>query len=171
MPNRLTRGKALFGKVAVPAGGLEVDGTAITSSATELNQLDGLSLTGSLVKLSETVAYDDFTDGGSTVGTYDITAGTIPVGATFLYSAITAVTGFAGDTSAALTLGDGTDVDRYNTSAIDVFTTAANGIAAGDPSGTRYHDTAATVTLTVTTAADFTSVSAGSVTVELYYIT
>jgi len=44
-------------------------------------------------------------------------------------------------------------------------------MAAGIPSGTRYHDTAATVRLTITTNADFTSVSAGSVTVELFYLT
>lgn len=171
MANRLTKGKALVGKLAVPANGLEIGGTAVTATAAELNQLDGLTLTGSVAKITETVAYDDFTDGGAAVGTYDLTAGTIPAGATFLYAAVTAVTGFAGDTSAVMTIGDGTDVDRYNTSTINVFATAANGISAGDPSGTRYHTAAATVTLTVTTASDFTSVSAGSVTVELYYLT
>jgi hypothetical protein len=117
------------------------------------------------------VAFDAFTDGGGASGTYDITAGTIPVGATFLYAAVTALTGFAGDTSAVLIIGDGSDTDRYNTGTPDVFTTAVNGISVGAPSGTRYHAAAATITLTVTSGADFTSVSAGSLTVEFFYLT
>lgn len=148
------------------------DGDLTVSSGTiSVSAVSGVTTMGALVKLEETVSYDDFTDGGSTSGTYDITVGTIPAGATFLYAAVTAVTGFAGDTSAVLTIGDGTDVDRYNTSTINVFATAANGVSAGDPSGTRYHTAAATVTLTVTSGADFTSVSAGSLTVELFYLT
>ena len=131
----------------------------------------GLINGASLHKFSETVAYDAFTDGGAAVGTYDITAGTIPAGATFLYAACTAVTGFAGDTSATVTLGDGSDAARYNTGTPSVFATAANGVALGDPSGTRYHTAAATITVTVTTAADFTSVSAGSLTLEFFYLT
>lgn len=123
-----------------------------------------------IVKQTETVAFDDFTDGGSTAGTF-ATSITIPAGATFLYAAVTAVTGFAGDTSAVMTIGDGTDADRYNTSTINVFATAAGGISAGAPSGVVYHATAKTVTLTVTSGADFTSVSAGSVTIETYHIT
>lgn len=163
---RSTRG------VTVTADEINTALDGITATAAELNQLDGTTLTAGigLVKLSETVAYDDFTDGGAAVGTFT-TSMTVPVGAYVLGAAVTAVTGFAGDTSAALTIGDGTDADRYNTSTVDVFTTAANGVAAGIPSGVRYHDTAKTVVLTVTTASDFTSVSAGSVTVELFYLT
>jgi len=146
-------------------GALTANG-GVTAGATA-----GVTTFGPLVKLTETVGYAAFTDGLGAVGTYDLTVGTIPAGATFLYSAVTAITGFAGDTSAALTLGDGTDVDRYNTSTVDVFTTAAAGGDAGAPSGVRYHTTAKTVTLTITTNADWTSVSAGSVTVELYYLT
>lgn len=142
-----------------------------TFSGINMEAVDGVTTTGALVKLEETVAYTDFTDGGGASGTYDITVGTIPAGATFLTSAVTAVTGFAGDTSAVLIIGDGTDTDRYNTGTPSVFATAANGVSVGAASGTAYHDSAATVTLTVTSASDFTSVSAGSVTVELYYLT
>lgn len=127
--------------------------------------------TAAIVKFSETVTYDQFTDGGAAVGTYTLTTGSIPIGATFLYSAVTAITGFAGDTTAVLTIGDGTDADRYNTSTVDVFSTAANGGSAGAPSGVRYHTAAKNVVLTVTSASDFTSVSAGSVTVECFYLT
>lgn len=147
--------------------GLKLAGMLITADATEVNTLAG----GTAVKkLTETVAFDDFTDGGAAAGTFT-TSMVIPVGAVYLATAVTAVTGFAGDVSAAMTIGDGTDADRYNTSTIDVFSTAANGVAAGSPSGVLYHDAAKTVTLTITTNADFTSVSAGSVTVECYYLT
>ena len=121
-------------------------------------------------RISATVGYASFTDGGAAVGTYSLTE-FIPAGALYLGTAVTAVTGFAGDTSAVMTIGDGTDVDRYNTSTINVFATAANGIASGIPSGSLYHAAQVTPKLTITTAADWGSVSAGSVTVELYYIT
>lgn len=121
-------------------------------------------------KISQTVAYDAFTDGGSTSGTFDLTD-TIPVGATVLACALTALTGFTGDTSAVLIVGDGTDTDRYMTGTPSVFTTAANGLDLGVPSGARYHAAAKTVTLTVTSGSDFTSVSAGSLTIEIYYMT
>lgn len=165
--NRLTKGKALVGAVQVPAGGLNIAGTAVTATSAEINTL----ASGTAVKkLTETVLFSQFTDGGAAVGTF-ATSMSIPVGAVYLATAVTAVTGFAGDVSAAMTIGDGTDTDRYNTSTIDVFSTAAAGVAAGSPSGVLYHSTAKTVTLTITTNADFTSVSAGSVTVECYYLT
>jgi hypothetical protein len=121
-------------------------------------------------KITATVGFAAFTDGGAAVGTYSLGA-VIPVGSVYLGTAITSVTGFAGDTSAALTIGDGTDVDRYNTSTINVFATAANGIASGVPSGALYHAAQITPKLTITTAADWTSVSAGSVSLEMYYLT
>lgn len=148
----------------------------ITATDAEINQLDattltaGVTVTGSLVKLTETIAYTAMTDVTTTL-TYDITAGTIPVGAWYICSQCTALTGFAGDTSAVITIGDGTDADRYNTGTPDVFTTAANGVALGAPSGVQSHDAAKTIKVTITTAADATSVSAGSITLEFYYLT
>jgi hypothetical protein len=115
------------------------------------------------------VGFADFTDGGGAAGTFDLTT-TIPAGAVFLKSTVRVPAGFAGDTSAVMTIGDGTDVDRYNTSTINVFATAATGVAAGIPSGERDHFTAATVRLTVTSGADWGSVTAGRVVVTLYYI-
>lgn len=125
-----------------------------------------------LVVYQEQVAVTAFTDGGSTVGYVDL-ATTIPAGAVFLAAAVSGITGFAGDTSAAATLGDGSDVDRYNTSTMDLFSTVAAGVAAGVPSGTTFHATAKTPRLTVTTASDFTlskTNAAGKVTVTLAYL-
>jgi hypothetical protein len=117
--------------------------------------------------IEERVTRAQFTDGGATAGTYTIKS-SIPVGAYFLAAVVTNVTGFIGDTSAALTIGDGTDVDRYNTGTPTVFTTA-NTAVTGIPSGVRDHAAAISPVLTVTSAADFTNVTAGALTVRLIW--
>lgn len=121
-------------------------------------------------KIVQTVLFSQFTDGGAAAGTFVLTD-IIPVGAIVLAAALTNIVGFAGDTSAAITVGDGTDVDRYNTGTPSVFTSIAAGIALGVPSGVLYHAAQKNVTLTVTSASDFTAVNAGSVTIEMYYMT
>lgn len=121
-----------------------------------------------LVSYQQTITYSEFTDGGSTAGTKALNV-SIPAGAVFARSLITDITGFAGDTSAAVTIGDGSDVDRYNTGTPSVFATAAAGCDLGAPSGTLWHTAAATPTVTVTSNADFTSVSAGSMIVTLFW--
>ena len=163
--------KAVIADANVNTGISKVTALHIGASGSEAQVTVDVPSLNALVKFSQTVGYAAFTDGGAAVGTYNITAATIPIGATFVSSAVTAVTGFAGDTSAVLTIGDGSDVDRYNTSTVNVFATAANGIECGIPSGVRYHDAVATIKLTITTATDWTIVSAGSITVEFFYLT
>lgn len=161
-------------------GGDPMNGTAgtdvtaslagLTASATQLNGAVASLASANIKKISQTILKAGFTDGGAAVGTVELTS-TIPVGATVLFSKITNVGAFSGDTSAVLTIGDGTDADRYNTGTLDVFANLANGIATGVPSGVQYHDTAKKPVITVTTASDFTAVAAtASVTVEVYYI-
>lgn len=118
--------------------------------------------------LCETVTRADFTDGGSTSGTYNLKT-QIPAGAWVLRTILQDVTGFTGDTSAALIVGDGTDTDRYNTGTPSIFTTAV-AIDMGAPSGTQIHTAAKTVTLTVTSNADFTNVAAGQLTIKIFYL-
>jgi hypothetical protein len=132
-----------------------------------LTQIGG----GSLKVLEETLLAADFTDGGGTSGTKDFT-NALPKGALVVGGRVKVVAGFAGDTSAAMTVGDGTDADRYNASTIDIFTTAADGIDLGLPSGVRFHDAAKTPKVTVTSGSNFTLVLAGggSITVAIYYI-
>lgn len=125
-----------------------------------------------IVVYQETIAVGSFTDGGATAGTLSL-ATSIPAGSVFLNSAIHGLTGFAGDTSAVMTIGDGSDVDRYNTGTPNVFTTAAAGVSVGAASGTAFHSAAITPVVTVTTAADFTackSNGSGAVTITLVYI-
>ena len=119
--------------------------------------------------LEESFAFGDFTDGGAAVGTI-LFAGSLPAGAVVLGTKVLVTAGFAGDTSAVLTIGDGSDVDRYNTGTPDVFATAAAGVESGVPSGSILLTAANSPTLTVTTNADFTSVSAGALTVAIYFI-
>ena len=58
------------------------------------------------VKLLEIpVNFADFTDGGSTAGTY-ATGSSLPVGAVVLYSFIDVTAAYSGDSSCALQIGD-----------------------------------------------------------------
>ena len=130
-------------------------------------------ISGNLRTFSQTVTFEDFTKASAGLGKCEITAGTIPVGATFLVAQLESVVGFAGDTSATLTLGNdvgGGDVDRYNTSTANVFATAANGVALGAPSGVTYHAAEGVITAFVTSATDFDDVTAGSLALKFYYL-
>lgn len=113
--------------------------------------------------------YDEFTDGGGAVGTYALT-GSIPAGAVILGTKVLVSAGFTGNVSATLTIGDGSDVDRYMTGTPSVFATAATGIETGPPSGNRLLTAANSPTVTVTASTDFTLVNAGSMDVFVYYI-
>lgn len=111
-----------------------------------------------------------FTDGGGTSGTKDLN-GTIPAGSIVTRSLCSRITGFTGDTSATLILGvTGGDTDRYMTGTPSVFTTAAQGVDLGVPSGTVWHTAAAIPTALITSAADFTNVVAGALTIKLFYV-
>ena len=123
----------------------------------------------SLAKYSQSFLFSEMTDADAT-GTLELST-TIPIGAYVLACNCTALVGFTNDTSATVTVGDGSDVDRYMTGTPSVFTTAANGVALGIPSGVPYHAAAKTPTVVITTNADFTSVNAGSMTLEIFYLT
>lgn len=119
--------------------------------------------------IRETVSYDQFTDGGSTDGTYQM-QGEIPANARVLGSVIIPVTGFTGDTTATVKIGDGSDDDRYTTGTPSVFTTGTVTIAAGVPSGTALHVAAIRPTITVTSGSDWGAVTAGRMYVEISFI-
>lgn len=112
------------------------------------------------------ILFSQFTDGGSTAGTYQVQF-ELPVGFFVERTQLANITGFAGDTSAAITVGDGSDVDRYNTGTPSVFATLSR-LDLGVASGTRFIATANRPTITVTSNADFTSVSAGGFDIRVY---
>jgi len=109
-----------------------------------------------VVFAQETIPVASFTDNLDATGTF-ATSISIPEGAIVTQAFIDELVGFAGDTSATITIGDGTAVDRYNTGTPSVFTTADH-LSVGVPSGTAYHSAAKTVTLIITGASDFTSI-------------
>ena len=112
------------------------------------------------------ILYSQFTDGGSTAGTYQVQF-ELPVGFYVERTQVYDVTGFTGDTSAVITVGDGSDVDRYNTGTPSVFATISR-LDLGVASGTRFIATATRPTITVTSGADFTSVAAGALSIRVY---
>ncbi len=118
--------------------------------------------------IEEFVTRSQFTDGGAAAGTYQLKSA-LPVGAYVLNTVLGELVGFTGDTSAVITVGDGSDVDRYNTGTPSVYTTA-NQLAMGVPSGTKEHTAAIFPTLTVTSASDFTAVTAGAFRIKIVYI-
>jgi hypothetical protein len=120
--------------------------------------------------INQTISYADFVDGGGASGTFVLDEG-IPDGAVVQRAILHSLTGFTGDVSAFVQIGDGTDVDRYSTGTPSVFTTNPSGCDLREPSGTAWHDDAKSVTVTITSNADFTSVSAGAATVAVCYWT
>ena len=119
-------------------------------------------------KISQTILISTFTDGGGASGTKTLTS-QIPAGAVFQHSRVLVNVACSGDTTAVITIGDGSDADRYNTGTPSVFTTGQKDM--GNPSGVRDHLTAATVTVTVTGGSDFGLVNVlGSLTIDLYYL-
>jgi len=125
-------------------------------------------LNSKLVSKQVVVTYDQFTDGGGTSGTLDCGIN-IPAGADFLKTCVTAITGFTGDSSATIKVGDGSTADRYNTGTPSVFTTAAAGVDMGVPSGTKWHTAATNVTITITSGTDWGQVTAGKLTLTVWY--
>ena len=116
----------------------------------------------------ETVALAQFTDGdgGATLGTYVCTFD-LPVNFWVDRAILTDVTGFAGDTTATIQIGDGTDVDRLNTGTPSVFASATI-VDLGVPSGVRPVTTAYKPKITVTAGSDFTAVTAGKLTLQVW---
>lgn len=111
------------------------------------------------------IGYASFTDGGGAAGTY--TCGfTLPVGFFMERCWLTDLTGFSGDTSAVIIVGDGSDTDRLNTGTPSVLTTATS-VDLGAVSGTALVATEFKPIITITGASDWGGVSAGTLTIKV----
>lgn len=122
--------------------------------------------------LSETVPVASFIDNADATGEYAM-VGSLPKGAVVVGTKILVPGAFAGDTTAVVTVGDGTDVDRYMTGTPSVFAALPDGVEAGVPSGDKLLTAENNPVITVTGAADFTSIATddgGIITVEIMYI-
>lgn len=125
-------------------------------------------------KIAQWVTYDDFTDGGSTTGTLALTP-TIPAGSFVLGSKVTVKTGFTGDTTCVMDIGDGSDADIFSQTTHNIFAIAnnlmesADAAADGTMRGIVPISTETTVTLTATSGSDWGLVTAGKMLVEVFY--
>lgn len=122
-----------------------------------------------LAVISEVVTRASMTDGGGTSGTKDLTA-TLPAGAVVLAWKAVVATGFTGDTSATMIVGVSGDTDRF--SDVNTPSVFAAGTVGARPQDEALNgiDAAVTVRVTITSAADFTNVAAGSLTLTIYYL-
>ena len=112
------------------------------------------------------ILYSDFTDNDDTTGTYTSKI-VLPVDFFIMRTVLTNVTGFTNDTTAVITVGDGSDVDRLNAGTPSVFTTIA-ALDLGVPAGTTCIATAFSPVLIVTGGANFTSINAGQLDSAVY---
>ena len=150
---------------------LAMNGDVTLSGATGTAAIGASKVTSAMQKVpkvacvQQAIAAASFADGGGAAGTLVLGAGMqIPAGSRVLACLIHGITGFtgAGNTTCVATVGDGSDVDRYNTGTPSVYTTAAAGVDMGAVSGTAWHTAAITPTVTITADSDITSIIAGT---------
>ncbi len=133
--------------------------------------IEDAGLPDSIGVISETVAFGDFTDNEDTTGYVDL-SDQLPAGAVPLAWKAVVTTGFTGDTSAVLQAGVSGDLDRFS-AVTDQSVLAAGTVGASALGRSDALDgiaAAQTVRLTVTGAADFSSISAGEMIYSLYYL-
>lgn len=125
--------------------------------------------TNAIETLSQAVVIGDFTDNTNTTGYVDLST-QLPAGAVVLGTKIVTATGFTGDTTAVVQVGVAGDLDRF--SAITTGSVVAAGTVGAQPAddSSAFCATATTVRVTVTGAADFTSIVAGAATVYVSYL-
>ena len=117
--------------------------------------------------LSRTFSFGDMVDDGGTSGHIDL-AGLLPVGAHVVGWSADVTVGFTGDTTAIAQVGVAGDLNKFSANtAKSVLAVAKVGSHALAVDGVV--DVAAAPRVTVTGAADFTSISAGTMTLSLHY--
>jgi hypothetical protein len=121
-----------------------------------------------LRKIAQTIKVADFTDGGSTAGTLTLTP-TLPAGAFFVGCKASVKTGFTGDTSAVLKVGKTSGEDEFcDGGTLNVY--AAGDVGEEGEAPLEFLNSATTVYLQLTSASDFTLVTAGQMQLELFYL-
>ena len=122
--------------------------------------------------IREDIATADWTDGGAAAGTYTLPQ-TIPdkswVERTVLYNLVCTDSAGADVTTVTITVGDGSDVDKFNTGTPSIAPAAsADVVDLGVPSAPAVN-AASSVVLTVTEADDFTGIEVLTMTIEIRY--
>lgn len=120
--------------------------------------------------VSQALKIADFTDNTDTTGYIDFTTA-LPANAIPLAWKATVTTGFTGDTTAVMQVGVSGDVDKYsaNTAQSCLAAATVGSLALAVDAATGFA-TAKTPRVTVTGGADFGSITAGEMTVEIFYL-
>lgn len=120
-------------------------------------------------KVAQWVEYGDFTDGGAAVGTLTMKQ-TIPAGSFVIGTKVTVTEAFTGDTSAVMLVGKSSGEDEFSDgTSINIYTVGIKGDEAENV--LEFIAAAQSVYLHVTSATDFTLVTAGRMLVEVFYLT
>jgi len=121
--------------------------------------------------VSQALKIADFTDNTGTATGYIDFDTALPAGAIPLAWKAVVATGFTGDTTAVMQVGKSGDVDKFSAntaqSCLAAGTVGSLALAADAMTG---FSTATTPRVTVTGGSDFGDVTAGEMTVEIFYI-
>jgi len=161
------------GAAHVPLAAIVADasGEFDFSDITDFRARAMFSLAGNVATrklVSQTLDFGDFTDNGDATGYIDFTTGTIPAASIVVGWKAVVATGFTGDTTAVIEVGKSGDSDAYSADATQSVLAAAT-VGSAAKEAMAFVAAATTPRVTVTGAADFGSISSGSMTVTLYY--
>jgi len=118
--------------------------------------------------VSQMLDYASFADNGDATGYIDLTTGTIPASAIVVGWKAVVASGFTGDTTAVVEVGVSGDTDAFSADATGSVL-AAGSVGSAPQASEAFVAVAATPRVTVTGGSDFGNISAGSMTVTLYY--
>lgn len=117
---------------------------------------------------SQTIDHSQFTDGTSTSGYLDLRA--LPASALVLGWKAVVTEAFTGNSSAAISVGVSGDTDKYS-AVTDLSVYAIGTVSASVANDANVGVQAAqTPRVTVTGGSDFTNITAGKMTLTIYYI-
>ena len=142
------------------------------STAYGLETTEGIGLRS----IHQIISYSDFTDGGSTAGTYNMLK-QIPAGSIVIASKVNVLEAFDGGSNSTFTLdiGNSGDPDAYSYTTHNLATAANNLLehadisAGGTVAGNVLVTSATTVLLTGTVDSDWTTLDAGKIEVWVFY--
>ena len=119
--------------------------------------------------VSQSLDHAAFTDGTSTSGYLDFTTGQIPANSLVLGWKAVISEAFTGDTTGVLTVGVSGGTSNY-TGDTDLSCYTAATVGSAPAEATAFEASAVTPRVTVTGTSDFSSVTAGTMVVTIYYV-
>jgi hypothetical protein len=139
-----------------------------TTNVTGALTVSGAITGGSYIsRITQTVAFGDFTDNTDPTGYIDLTT-KLPAGSLVVGWRAVVTTGFTGDTTAVVQVGKAGSLAAYSTVTSGSVLAAAT-VGSASVLATSFEGAETTVRVTVTGGADFTSISAGEMTITVFY--